>query len=191
MKLGTNETCLICTQVQDILQLSTIQWFSALFQEQLMLCVCMYNVMKMVPKFLTLHTQNPDWSELFKQLFQREDFVSIQKELRFLDSLIQGNNFSSELLGARNNFTSHWAASDQFLIQNVLVSSGWLKFLEMISVVSNICLVALVSRKPNFYSTRHGGGAGTGNIWIFSRNLSYPRFYWMYPWDPWWMAMLT
>ena len=124
MKLGTDETCLICTQVQDILQLSTIQWFSVLFQEQLMLCVCMYNVMKMVPKFLTLHTQNPDWSEVFKQLFQREDFVSIQKELRFLDSLIQGNNFSSELLGARNNFTSHWAASDQFLIQNVLVSSA-------------------------------------------------------------------
>ena len=188
MKLGTNETCLclICTQVQDILHLSTIQWFSVLFQEQ------RYVSVKMVPKFPTLHTQNPDLSvQVFKQLFQREDFVSIQKELRFLDSLIQGNNFSSELLGARNNFTSHWAASDQFLIQNVLVSSGWLKFLEMISVVSNICLVALVSRKPNFYSTRHGGGAGTGNIWIFSRNLSYLRFYWMYPWDPWWMAMLT
>ena len=86
MKLGTDETCLICTQVQDILQLSTIQWFSVLFQEQLMLCVCMYNVMKMVPKFLTLHTQNPDWSEVFKQLFQRENFVSIQKELRFFDT---------------------------------------------------------------------------------------------------------
>ena len=40
----------------------------------------------MVPKFPTLHTQNPDLSEVFKQLFQREDFVSIQKELRFFDT---------------------------------------------------------------------------------------------------------